>query len=106
MINLFTRVKDFALETPLIYDIYAYVIFIFLENGIMEVNDLEGIIKEKDFINITSSIIKKVYKLKLYRIEKFKIQLAEMSNIKKNKEFFEWVFNQDGNKEEEEKNDK
>ena len=29
-----------------------------------------------------------------------------MSNIKKNKEFFEWVFNQDGNKEEEEKNDK
>ena len=105
LINLFTRVKDFALETPLIYDIYAYVIFIFLENGIMEVNDLEGIIKEKDFINITSSIIKKVYKLKLYRIEKFKIQLAEMSNIKKNKEFFEWVFNQDGNKEEEEKND-
>ena len=65
LINLFTRVKDFALETPLIYDIYAYVIFIFLENGIMEVNDLEGIIKEKDFINITSSIIKKVYKLKL-----------------------------------------
>ena len=102
LINLFQCVKDFALDIPLIYDIYAYVIFIFLENDFMEVRDLEGMI-EKDSINITNSIFKKVYKLKLYRIENFKLELAELSNIKENKELFEWVFNQDRNKEEEKK---
>ena len=107
LINLFERVRDFALETPSIYDIYAYVIFIFLDNDIMEVQDLEGIIIEKDSIeedyNIVSSIFKKVYKL--YKIEKFKIELAKFSYINKNKDIFDWVFNQDENEEEEEQNE-
>jgi len=102
LINLYEGVKDFALETPLIYDIYAYVIFIFLEYDIIEVKDLEGIIIKKDSTeedyNIVSSIFKKVYKLKLHRIERFKIELAEFCNIRKNKKLFEWVFSQDESK--------
>ena len=107
LINLFERVRDFALETPSIYDIYAYIIWIFLENDIMEVEDLEGIIMEKDAIeedySTVSSIFKKVYKL--YKIEKFKIELGKFSYINKNKDIFDWVFNQDENEEEEEKDD-
>ena len=106
LINLFERVRDFALETPSIYDVYAYVICIFLENEIMEVEDLEGIIKEKDAIeedyNIVSSIFKKVYKL--YKVENFKRELEHFNYISKNKDIFSWVFNQDEN-EEEEKNE-
>ena len=107
LINLFERVRDFALETPSIYDIYAYVIWIFLENDIMEVEDLEGIIIEKDAIeedySIVSSIFKKVYGL--YKIPKFKMELGKFSYINKNKDIFDWVFNQDENEEEEEKNE-
>ena len=107
LINLFQGVKDSSLEMPLIYDIYAYAILVFLENDIMEVRDLEGIIIEKDSIeedyNIVSSIFKKVYKL--YKIEKFKIELGKFSYINKNKDIFDWVFNQDENEEEEEKNE-
>ena len=107
LINLYLEVKDFALETPLIYDIYAYVIYIFLENDIMEVRDLKEIIVEKDSIeedySIISSIFKKVYKL--YKIEKFKLELAEFNYIKNNKELFEWVFIQDEIEEKEEKNE-
>ena len=103
LINLFQGVKESAFETPLINDIYAYIIFVFLENHIMEVRDLEGIIIEKDSIeedyNIVSSIFKKVYKL--YKIEKFKQELAEFDYIKKYKKLFEWVFNQDENVEKE-----
>ena len=105
LINLFQLVKGFAIEMPLIYDIYAYVIFIFLENGIMEFRDLEGIIKEKDSINIASSIFKKVYKMILNKIQKFKLELAEFSNIKENKGLFEWIFKQDEKEEEEYKNE-
>ena len=73
----------------------------------MEVEDLEGIIMEKDAIeedySTVSSIFKKVYKL--YKIEKFKIELGKFSYINKNKDIFDWVFNQDENEEEEEKDD-
>jgi acyl-[acyl carrier protein]--UDP-N-acetylglucosamine O-acyltransferase len=86
------------------YDIYAYVIFIFLENDIMEVTDLERIILEKDSINIASSIFKKVYKMNLNKNQKFKQELAEFNNIKQNKELFKWVFNQDENEEKGENN--
>ena len=104
LIKLFQRIKDFALEIPFMYDIYAYVIFIFLENEIMEVTDLERIIIEKDSINIACSILKKVYKMNLNKNQKFKQELAEFNNIKQNKELFKWVFNQDENEEEGENN--
>ena len=42
--------RDFALETPAIYDIYSYVLFIFIDNNIIDVSDLEEIINEKEAI--------------------------------------------------------
>jgi len=107
LIDLFKSIRELALDIPQIYDVYAYIIYIFLENDIMKVSDLKEIITEKDSteedLNIVSSIFQKVYNL--YKINKFKLELAEFSYIKKNKDLFEWVFNQDENEEDEEKDE-
>ena len=107
LIGLFTSIRELALDIPQIYDVYAYIIYIFLDNDIMTVSDLKGIIIEKDSteedLNIVSSIFQKVYDL--YKIGKFKLELAEFSYIKKNKDLFEWIFKKDENEEEEEDNE-
>ena len=107
LIGLFTSIRELALDIPQIYDVYAYIIFIFLDNDIMTVSDLEGIIIEKDSteedLNIVSSIFQKVYDF--YKNGKFKLELAEFSYIKKNKDLFEWIFKKDENEEEEENNE-
>jgi len=41
----------------------------------------------------------------LNKIQKFKLELAEFSNIKENKGLFEWIFKQDEKEEEEYKNE-
>ena len=33
------------------YDIYAYIIYVFLDNNIMKISNLEAIIDEKDAID-------------------------------------------------------
>ena len=43
LFKLFSLVKDFAYETPKIYNIYSHVIFIFIKNNIMDIEDLENI---------------------------------------------------------------
>ena len=111
LLNLLELVRDFALETPVIYDVYAYVIYIFLDNNIMEVKDLEGIIPEKDQKDSTpedykviSSILQKTNDY--YKNEAFKEELVTFEYVKKNEELFEWVYSHDEkNKEEEEEND-
>ena len=107
LIDLFKSIRELALDIPQIYDVYSYIIYIFLENDIMNVSDLKGIFIEKDSteedLNIISSIFQKVYNL--YKIGKFKLELAEFDFIKKNKDLFEWVFNKDKNEEEEEKDE-
>ena len=107
LIGLFTSIRELALDIPQIYDVYAYIIYIFLDNDIMTVSDLEGIIIEKDSteedLNIVSSIFQKVYDF--YKNGKFKLELAEFSYIKKNKDLFEWIFKKDENEEEEENNE-
>ena len=45
--NLLTIVIDIAFETPKIYDIYAYVIYILIQNNIMKKEDIDNIFKEK-----------------------------------------------------------
>jgi hypothetical protein len=45
--DLFAIVTDIAFETPKIYDIYAYVIYILIENKVIEKEDVENIFKEK-----------------------------------------------------------
>ena len=43
--NLFELVNDLAFETPKIYELYAYVLYIFIEYNIMKIEDLENIFK-------------------------------------------------------------
>ena len=45
--NLLTIVIDIAFETPKIYDIYAYVMYILIQNNIMKKEDIDNIFKEK-----------------------------------------------------------
>ena len=95
LLCLFDIVRDLAFETPQIYDLYAYVIYIFLENKIIKIEDLENIIKKeeltKDDLNPLNTIYKSVYKY--YKEKSFKSALKKFGFIDKNKELFKWVFN-------------
>ena len=107
LFKLLEIARSYAFETPEIYDIYAYVIYIFISNDIMGISDLEEIKNEKDSIDDdfknVSIIFEKVYKY--YKDEKFKEDLSKFSFINNNTEMFKWVYNTDENKEEEENKD-
>ena len=108
LFNLLELVRDYAFVLPVIYDVYAYIIYIFLNNNIIEVQDLEGIISEEysspeDFSDI-SFILKNTYDY--YKKEAFKEELTTFEYVKKNKNLFKWVYSYDEkNKEEEEKDE-
>ena len=109
LFKLLELVRDFALETPAIYDVYAYIIYIFIINDIMDIKDLKEIIKEKDSTpedyTVISSILKMTYEY--YKEDDFKEELANFEYVQKNKDLFEWVFIFDDKtkEEEEEEND-
>ena len=88
--SLYEIVSDLALDSTSIYDVYAYVLFIFIENEIMEIEDLENIMKEKEGISILNKILKYMYENN--KSFKFKKELKKISFIKKNKGLFEWLF--------------
>ena len=59
--NLFIIVSDIAFETPKIYDIYAYIIYLLIENKIIEKEEIDVNFKEKSKKgDITSDICKKI----------------------------------------------
>lgn len=91
--NLFGIVKDYAFETPKIYEIYAYVLYLLIINEILDIKDLENI-KELEMIEEDLKKINIVYKNidKEMKNDKFKNILKEFGFISKNKEIFEWVF--------------
>ena len=93
--DLFEIVNDLAFETPKIYDIYAYVIYIFIQNNIMKVIDLEKIFK-KEMNEKDISTLNKIYKIiyDLNKKESFKKELKNFKFVKKNKGLFEWMFNE------------
>ena len=110
LFKLLELVRDFALETPAIYDVYAYIIYIFIINDIMDIKDLKEIIKENDSTpedyTVISSILKMTYEY--YKLKKFKKELENFEFIKKNPDLFDWVFITDDKtkeEEEEEEND-
>jgi len=109
LFKLLELVRDFALETPAIYDVYAYIIYIFIINDIMDIKDLKEIIKENDSTpedyTVISSILKMTYEY--YKLENFKEELKKFEYIKNNKDLFDWVFITDDKtkEEEEEEND-
>ena len=87
---LFALVSDYAYETPNIYDVYAHMIFVFLQNEIMEINDLQKILKEKEDLENFNKVLKNLYEYD--KSEEFKNELKAIPLIKKNKGFFKWVF--------------
>ena len=93
ILNLFYLIKDIAFETPLIYGVYSFTLFIFIQNKIMKIKNLENIIKEDDEIEnmcIVNNIFKEIYKH--YEKNIFKRKLKKFVYIDKNKELFEWIF--------------
>ena len=91
--DLFEFVIDLAFETPKIYDIYAYVLFIFIENNIMKVDNLKNIFRKemnKSDMLIISKIYNKIYNLN--NDDLFRKELKGFEFIYKNKDLYEWVF--------------
>ena len=91
--DLFEIVNDLAFETPKIYDIYSYVLFILIENNIMEIVNLVKFYKE-DMNENDISLLNKVFKNICEYDESglFKKNLKKFGFICKNKEVFKWVF--------------
>ena len=91
--DLFEFVIDLAFETPKIYDIYSYVLFIFIENNIMKVDNLKNIFRKemnKSDMLIISKLYKKIYNLN--NDDLFRKELKGFEFIYKNKDLYEWVF--------------
>lgn len=91
--DLFENVKDYAFETPKIYEIYAYVLYLLIDNKIMDIEDLENI-KELEAIEEDLKEINIVYKNIYNEIknDEFKNIIKKFGFIDKNKKIFEWVF--------------
>ena len=92
--NLFELVNDLAFETPKIYELYAYVLYIFIEYNIMKIEDLENIFKNevnKGYKSTISKIFLSIYELN--KNDLFKKELKKFEFINENKEIFKWVFN-------------
>lgn len=92
--NLFDIINDLALETPKVFEVYAYVLYILIENNIMKIEDLQNIYKEEmnkiDLTNL-NKIFKNIYdcnnSASFTKLQKFEF-------IYKNKEIFKWVFDE------------
>ena len=106
LLKLFEIVRDTALDNPQIFDIYSYAIYIFLDNNIMEVSDLEGIINEKDAIEDDIKIVSNIFKMTydLYKEEDFKEEIAKFDFVKNNSKLFKWLAEEEGDVEEEKEN--
>ena len=92
--NLFELVNDLAFETPKIYELYSYALYIFIKYKIMKIEDLEYIFKievNKGYKSIISKIFKNIYELNNSYL--FKKKLRKFEFIDENKEVFKWVFN-------------
>jgi len=70
VIYLFELIKDFAFETPDIFEIYEYVIYLFIKNRVFNMKDLEKIFaakensKEKEDVNIMSKVFQNIFNLR------------------------------------------
>ena len=92
LFKLFEAVKDLAIELPNIYDIYAFIIYIFLENDIIEISELFEIMKndsDVDDIKIISNVFSKVDDY--YNKKEFKEEISKFIFVKNNKEIFDWM---------------
>ena len=91
--ELFENVKDYAFETPKIYEIYSYVLYLLIVNKIMDIEDLKNL-KELEVFEEDLKEINIVYR-NIYndiKNDEFKNIIKKFGFIDKNKKIFEWVF--------------
>ena len=94
LLKLFELVRDNAMDIPKMYDIYAYIIYVFLDNNIMKISNLEAIIDEKDAIDDDYANISNVFKMvyEYYKKENFKKEIAKFNFVINNSKLFEWLY--------------
>ena len=82
------------MDIPKMYDIYAYIIYVFLDNNIMKISNLEAIIDEKDAIDDDYANISNVFKMvyEYYKKESFKKEIAKFNFVINNSKLFEWLY--------------
>ena len=95
VIYLFELIKDFAFETPNIFEIYEYVIYLFIKNRVFNMKDLEKIFaakensKEKEDVNIMSKVFQNIFNLMVQDDEiELKNEFKELYFINKYKDLF------------------
>ena len=95
VIYLFELIKDFAFETPNIFEIYEYVIYLFIKNRVFNMKDLEKIFaakensKEKEDVNIMSKVFQNIFNLMVQDDEiELKNEFKELHFINKYKDSF------------------
>ena len=95
VIYLFELIKDFAFETPDIFEIYEYVIYLFIKNKVFNMKDLEKIFaakensKEKEDVNIMSKVFQNIFNLMVQDDEiELKNEFKELHFINKYKDLF------------------
>ena len=95
VIYLFELIKDFAFETPDIFEIYEYVIYLFIKNRVFNMKDLEKIYaakensKEKEDVNIMSKVFQNIFNLMVQDDEiELKNEFKELYFINKYKDSF------------------
>jgi hypothetical protein len=96
--DLFEKVNYFTQKNNKIYNIYAYIIYIFIVNEIMDIKSLEKIIKDTKVINKENLISINIVYNKIYKYIKndiFKNTLKKFVFIERNKSLFKWVFEND-----------
>ena len=90
IIKLFENILDISLDVPNIFDIYAYVLNIFLEHNLISFSDLSGLKKEDVSDEKISTTLK--YLSEYYKKDDFNEQLKTLPFIENNKELYQWAF--------------
>ena len=90
IIALYENILDISLDIPNIFDIYAYVLNIFIDNDIIKFSDLSGLKKEEVSDENLSATLK--YLSEYYGKDDFKEKIKEISFVKEDNEKFKWAF--------------
>lgn len=95
LIKLSPFIVDVALDIPEFFEIYSYVLNIFMKYGLLKLYDLKDLEKEDIEIKKLNDILK--YLFKFYEKDDFKESARKLPFVEKNKEkdFFTWIFEED-----------
>ena len=89
ILKLFEIIVDISLDVPDIFDVYAYVLNIFLQIGLIQFSDLVELKKEEISIKSISDTLK--YLSQYYEKDDFKERLFELPFVQKEKDEFSWA---------------